>query len=191
MWMREHGNLYGKIELVTPSLVKAVIKKILKKLLRGYHRLVFIKKGRFVEFGYRFRFERKKPFCARVGDRTIAEDFNVWNASSGDILVGKKCWFGLNNVIMGPVEIGDGLSTGPYVSILGPRHPTLDYEALQTKRKTQIGKDVWISTGAIILFGVKIGDGAIIGAGSVVSEDVPANCFYIQKPRSFVLPRDA
>jgi len=176
-------------EYITPSFAKATMKRVFKKIARTYYKYKFIKKGRFVEFGYRFRFERCDPYIARVGSRTIAEDFNVWNANNGDIIVGKKCWFGLHNIVMGPVEIDDNLSTGPYVSILGARHPILDFQQLQTKEKTRIGKDVWISTGAIILFGVQIGDGAVISAGSVVSKDVPANSVFLQKRQPLLLPR--
>ncbi|MBN2593265.1 MAG: hypothetical protein JXA81_07140 [Sedimentisphaerales bacterium] len=82
---------------------------------------------------------------------------------------------------MGPVEIGDELSTGPYVKILGPRHP-VPPQAEKQRQKTKIGNNVWISTGSIILFGVEIGDNAIISAGSVVQKDVPAGAFVGGNP---------
>jgi len=180
--------LYRAVETVTPTLVKALTKKIYWRGRRFFERVRYIETGRFVEFGHRFRFSRAASFRAHVGERTIAEDFNVWNAKYGDIVVGSHCWFGLNNVVMGPVEIGDRLSTGPFVSILGPRHPTLEHVDLK-RIQTVIGSDVWISTGSIILFGTRIGDGAVISAGSVVSGDVPAGSVFIQQPRSFLLPR--
>ena len=90
---------------------------------------------------------------------------------------------------MGPLRVGDRLSTGPHVQILGPRHAVLEYELLEEERQTVIGDDVWISAGCIILFGVQIGDGAIISPGSVVSKDVPANTIFMQKPREYLLPR--
>lgn len=175
------STLYRTVEFMTPSCVKMVAKRIFWKIIRFYNRCRYIEKGRFVEFGYRFRFDRSAPYRARVGERTIAEDFNVWNTDLGDITVGKNCWFGLNNVVMGPVEIGDGLSTGPYVKILGPRHPVPPQAAKQRSR-TRIGNSVWISTGSIILFGVEIGDNAIISAGSVVTKDVPAGAFVGGNP---------
>jgi len=172
---------YKTIELITPSFVKMVVKRIFWKIVRFYNRCRYIEKGRFVEFGYRFRFDRSAPYRACVGERTIAEDFNVWNTDLGDIIVGKECWFGLNNIVMGPVEIGDELSTGPYVKILGPRHP-VPPQAGKQRKKTKIGNNVWISTGSIILFGVEIGDNAIISAGSVVTKDVPAGAFVGGNP---------
>jgi len=178
---KNKSKLYRTIEFVTPTFIKVVVKRIFWKIFRFYNRCRYIEKGRFVEFGYRFRFDRSAPYCARVGERTIAEDFNVWNTDLGDITVGKECWFGLNNVIMGPVEIGDELSTGPYVKILGPRHP-VPPQAEKQRQKTKIGNNVWISTGSIILYGVEIGDNAIISAGSVVQKDVPAGAFVGGNP---------
>ncbi|MCK4830814.1 hypothetical protein KA005_84665 [bacterium] len=82
---------------------------------------------------------------------------------------------------MGPVEIGDELSTGSYVKILGPKHP-VPPQAAKQRQKTTIGNNVWVSTGSIILFGVEIGDNAIISAGSVVTKDVPAGAFVGGNP---------
>lgn len=183
------GQFYHACEYLTPSLVKAIVKRFVWASVRTYHRWRRISRGRFVEFGYRFRFDCRWPHRAIVGDRSIAEAYNVWNACSGEIVVGRECWFGLYNIIMGPVEIGDRVSTGPFVSILGPRHPTFGYEALQAKQRTRIGNDVWISTGAVLLFGIQVGDGAVIGAGAVVTEDVPANCVLVQRPRTLLVPR--
>ena len=181
MGRNKNGKLYKTIEFITPTFVKVIVKRIFWKIVRFYNRCKYIEKGRFVEFGYRFRFDRSKPYRARVGEKTIAEDFNVWNTDLGDITVGENCWFGLNNVLMGPVEIGDKLSTGPYVKILGPRHP-VPPQAAKQRDKTTIGNNVWISTGSIILFGVDIGDNAIISAGSVVTKDVPAGAFVGGNP---------
>ena len=178
---KRHGGLYRFLENMTPSLAKAIAKKMVWKAIRLRNRIKYIKRGRFVEFGYRFRFDRSEPFYARIDERTIVEDFNVWNAQLGDITVGKKCWFGLNNVVMGPAEIGDDTSTGPYVMILGPRHPVLGKEQTQDQ-KTVIGKNVWISSRSIILSGVKIGDNAVISAGSVVTKDVPPDAFVGGNP---------
>lgn len=172
---------YKTVESVTPSFVKAITKKIFWKIVRRYNRFRYIDKGRFVEFGYRFRFDRSRPYRVRVGERTIAEDFNVWNADLGDIVVGKKCWIGLNNVVMGPVQIGDNTTLGPYVKIIGPRHPVLN-SGHDQRECTIIGSNVWVSSGSLILFGVKIGDNAIVSAGSVVTKDVPEGAFVGGNP---------
>lgn len=170
-----------KLEPVTPTWAKVLFKRMFSKIVYAQYYYLHMKRGRFVEFGYRFRFERKPPYRAIIGERSIADDFNVWNADSGDIIVGKECWFGLNNIVMGPVEIGDGARTGPYVFILGPRHAVLGYERAKDE-KTVIGKNAWISTNAIIHFGVTIGENAIIAPGSVITKDVPANSYFAGNP---------
>jgi acetyltransferase-like isoleucine patch superfamily enzyme len=188
--LRERGRLYRAVESVTPSRVKAETKRVQKWALRLSNRARHMQTGRFVELGRRFRFDRSSPYMARVGGHTIAEDFNVWNADYGDIVVGTHCWFGLHNIVMGPVRIGDRLSTGPYVSILGPRHPTFQ-SRVEDPPCTVIGDDVWISAGSIILSGAVIGNGAVIGAGSVISGRVPPNATYIETRSSHILPRFA
>jgi acetyltransferase-like isoleucine patch superfamily enzyme len=178
---KNKSALYRTMESVTPDFIKSISKRIYWKCVRFYNKCAYIDKERFVEFGCRFRIDRTKPYRARVGSRTIAEDFNVWNIDLGDITIGQKCWFGLNNVVMGPVEIGDNVSTGPYVMILGPRHPVPNQTEKQRDR-TIIGNNVWISSGSIVLFGVEIGDNAVIGAGSVVTKDVPAGAYVSGNP---------
>lgn len=131
--------------------------------------------------GHRFRLNRKAPFDVSMGDHTIVEDFNIWDAKSGSINTGKECWFGLYNIVMGPVEIGASVSTGPHVTILGPHHAGTG-PTTSIKQKTVIGDNVWISTGAIIQFGVHIGDHAVIGVGAVVGKNVPAFAYVAGNP---------
>jgi acetyltransferase-like isoleucine patch superfamily enzyme len=178
---KKHSKLYRTIESLTPTFVKTMVKRVFWKGIRRYNRFRYIEADRFVEFGWGFRFDRSHPYHAKVGERTVADSFNVWNADLGDITVGQRCWFGLNNVIMGPVQIGDRLSMGPNVMVLGPRHPD-PTQAAKQRDKTIIGNDVWISSGSIILFGVEIGDNAVISAGSVVTKDVPAGAFVGGNP---------
>jgi acetyltransferase-like isoleucine patch superfamily enzyme len=169
------------IEPIVPSFAKALVKKVINRFRYASDYYFRLEKGRFAEFGYMFRFECKPPYHAVVGERTIVEYFNVWNANNGDIIVGKQCWFGLNNILMGPVVFGDESRTGPYVFILGPRHAVMGYERAENE-KTIIGKKVWISTNSIIHFGVTIGDNAIIAPGSVITKDVPAGAYFAGNP---------
>lgn len=184
-----HGAVYRQVEAVTPTAVKAAAKRCYFGARRRYDRWQFIERARLVELGRGFRYDRAAPYRTCIGTRTIVEQFNVWNAALGDVSVGSRCWFGLYNIVMGPVEIGDDLSTGPYVSILGPRKPS-PREARLKRDKTVIGRNVWISSGVIVLFGVAIGDNAVISAGAVVSDDVPPNTMYVQRPKGLYLPLD-
>ena len=92
--------------------------------------------------------------------------------------MGENSGLGINARVTGPLTIGSDVMIGPDVMIFTQNHETerLDIPMrLQTapKKPVSIGDDVWIAARAIILPGVKIGRGAIIGAGAVVTKDVP------------------
>ena len=161
-----------------PTCLRNLIKGIYRRIMFLSHRIRHVKKGRFAYLGPHFRFSRAAPYNAYIGAKTNVEEFNIWNAQSGNIKAGENCFFGLYNVVMGPLEIGDRVSTGPFVQILGPRHAMLG----QKEGMTVIGNNVWLSAGCIIHFGVKIGDNAVIGPGSVVTKDVPENAYVAGNP---------
>jgi maltose O-acetyltransferase len=83
-----------------------------------------------------------------------------------------------------PVRIGDFTLFGPAVQIYTPMHP---FNAELRRREefgkaVEIGADVWVGGGAIILPGVRIGPRAVIGAGSVVTRDIPETVFAAGNP---------
>jgi maltose O-acetyltransferase len=83
------------------------------------------------------------------------------------------------------IEIGAGTQIGTSVQILTadhPRDPELRKQGYESGIAVKIGKNVWIGSGAIILPGVTVGDDAIIGAGSVVTRDVPAGAIVMGNP---------
>lgn len=96
-----------------------------------------------------------------------------------NISLGDGVFLNFNCVILDVVEvvIGDRTQIGPAVQIYAADHPR-DAETRRTGlefgRPVRIGSDVWIGGGAILLPGVSVGDGAVIGAGSVVTRDVAA-----------------
>ena len=63
-----------------------------------------------------------------------------------------------------------------------PRDAETRRSGLEFGRPVRIGRDVWIGGGAIILPGVTIGDRAVIGAGSVVTKDIPPNTVAVGNP---------
>jgi maltose O-acetyltransferase len=85
----------------------------------------------------------------------------------------------------GRIQIGRNCFLGPGVHIYTVTHP-LEASARRVgtewTRAVQIGNDVWIGGRAIVLCGVHIGDGAVVGAGSVVTRDVPAYALVAGNP---------
>lgn len=83
------------------------------------------------------------------------------------------------------VEIGDGAQIGPAVQIYAADHPRdakTRRAGLEFGRPVRIGRHAWIGGGAIILPGMTIGDDAVVGAGSVVTRDVPAGTTVVGNP---------
>jgi maltose O-acetyltransferase len=103
-----------------------------------------------------------------------------------NITLGERVFFNFNCVVLDvcPVRIGDFTLFGPGVQILTPMHP-LDADLRRKEeygKPIEIGADVWVGGAAIILPGVSIGSGAVIGAGSVVTRDVPDGVFAAGNP---------
>ena len=103
-----------------------------------------------------------------------------------NIHLGEKVFFNFNCVVLDVCEVRIGARTlfGPAVQIYAATHP-LNAELRKTRElgsPVTIGSDVWVGGGAIILAGVTIGDRAVIGAGSVVTKDVPADVVAAGNP---------
>lgn len=103
-----------------------------------------------------------------------------------NIELGERVFFNFNCVVLDvcPVRIGEFTLFGPAVQIYTPMHP---FNAAQRRREefgkpVEIGADVWVGGGAIILPGVSIGARTVIGAGSVVTRDLPADVFAAGNP---------
>lgn len=99
--------------------------------------------------------------------------------SGRGIKIGNNSGLGIDCVVRGPLEIGDDVMMGRWVNIMTNSHDTsrtdipMNKQGHKPKRKVIIKSDVWIGNRVIILPGVTIGHGAIIGAGAVVTKDVP------------------
>lgn len=95
------------------------------------------------------------------------------------IVIGDNSGLGVNCSVRGPLEMGKDIMMGPDVVILTSIHNTertdvsMRSQGDLPKQKVTIGDDVWIGTRVIILPGVSIGKGSILGAGAVVTKDVP------------------
>jgi maltose O-acetyltransferase len=103
-----------------------------------------------------------------------------------NIELGERVFFNFNCIVLDVchVRIGDCSLFGPAVQIYTPMHPL---NAEQRRREEfgkpiEIGSDVWVGGGAIILPGVRIGSRAVIGAGSVVTRDIPEGVFAAGNP---------
>jgi maltose O-acetyltransferase len=103
-----------------------------------------------------------------------------------NIELGERVFFNFNCIVLDVclVRIGDYTLFGPSVQIYTPLHPlNAEQRRLEESGKAiEIGSDVWVGGGAMILAGVRIGSRAVIGAGSVVTRDVPEAVFAAGNP---------
>lgn len=104
-----------------------------------------------------------------------------------NIRLGPGVFLNYNCVILDVVEvtIGEGTQIGPAVQIYTADHPrdaAQRHQGLEFGRPVRIGRHVWIGGAAIILPGVTVGDDAVIGAGSVVTRDVPSGATVFGNP---------
>ncbi|GGE54295.1 nodulation protein [Agaricicola taiwanensis] len=104
-----------------------------------------------------------------------------------NISIGCGAFLNFNCVLLDimPISIGDGTQVGPGVQILTadhPRDPAPRREGLEFGRAISIGANCWIGGGALIMPGITIGDDVIIGAGAVVTRDVPSGATAVGNP---------
>jgi maltose O-acetyltransferase len=103
-----------------------------------------------------------------------------------NILLGERVFFNFNCVVLDVclVKIGDYTMFGPAVQIYTATHP-MNADLRRTReyaKPIEIGSDVWVGGGAIICPGVRIGSKTVIGAGSVVTRDIPDGVFAAGNP---------
>lgn len=109
-----------------------------------------------------------------------------WCDYGTNIELGERVFFNFNCVVLDVcrVRIGDFTLFGPGVQVLTPVHPmnAAERRLKEYGKPIDIGADVWVGGSALILPGVTIGSRAVIGAGSVVTRDVPEGVFAAGNP---------
>ena len=142
--------------------------------------------------------EKIRELFSKLTESEIDETFGLFPPFYTDC--GKNIKIGKNVFInaccrfqdQGGIEIGDGSLIGHNTTIATLNH---DFNPLKRQNLTpspvKIGKNVWIGSDCTILPGVTIGDGAIIGAGSVVTKSIPANTIAVGNPARVIRYLDA
>ena len=93
--------------------------------------------------------------------------------------------FGLTLVDDGEIFVGDRVLFGPHVTVATANHPInpeLRSKSYQYNKDVHIGNNVWIGANTVIVPGVTIGENCVIGAGSVVTKDIPPNTVAVGNP---------
>lgn len=162
------------------------IYKLLKRIeLKALsNRLISAGGGKINVLGPVYNYARKLKFGNNV---TIYPNVCLWG---NEIEIGNDVDLGLGTVIYGKkrVKIGNSVSIAAYCCIIDTNH---GIKASQLIRKQEddvsedgvvIGDDVWIGAQCMIIKGAKIGNGAVIGANSLVNSEIPDNAIAYGSP---------
>ncbi len=133
------------------------------------------------------RDELLKEMFAEIGEGCYIEPPLHSNWGGHHVHFGKNVYANFNVTFVDDTHIyvGDYTMLGPNVVIATAGHPILPElreKAYQYNMPVHIGKNCWLGAGVIVLPGVTIGDNTVIGAGSVVTKDIPANCVAVGNP---------
>lgn len=128
-----------------------------------------------------------KELFAEIGEGSyIQAPFHAMCAGR-HVHLGKNVYFNFNATFVDDAQIyvGDNTMVAPNVTIATGSHPIspkLRMEGYGCNKPVHIGKNCWLGSNVVVLPGVTIGDNSVIGAGSVVTRDIPANCFAAGNP---------
>lgn len=126
-----------------------------------------------------------------LGSYSIIEDFTTVNNAVGDVIIGNKTIVGMGSVIIGPVEIGNNVMIAQNIVMSGLNHGYQDVNLPPSEQKVscneiKISDNVWIGSNSVITAGVTLGKHAVIGAGSVVTKNVPSYAVAVGNPARII-----
>ena len=128
-----------------------------------------------------------KQMFGSIGEGCYIEPPLHANWAGKHVFMGKNCYANYNLTLVDDanIYIGEKVMFGPGVIVATANHPvnvSLRERMLQYNREVHIGNNVWIGSGVMIMPGVSIGDNTVIGAGSVVTKDIPSNVVAYGNP---------
>lgn len=134
-----------------------------------------------------------KEMFAEIGEGCYIEPPFHSNFGGHHVHFGKFIYANYNLTLVDDTHIyvGDGTMFAPNVVVATAAHPILPelrQRGLQYNMPVHIGRNCWLGAGVIVLPGVTIGDNTVIGAGSVVTRDVPANVVAVGNPCRVMRP---
>ena len=139
------------------------------------------------------RAEMLKNMFAQIGENCYIEPPLHSNWGGRHVHFGKNVYANFNLTLVDDthIYIGDYTMLGPNVIIATAGHPILPElreKAYQYNLPVHIGRNCWLGAGVVVLPGVTIGDNTVIGAGSIVTKDIPANVVAVGNPCRVMRP---
>lgn len=159
--------------------------EIMKEQLKRLDRLYDFNMTRPNEMDKRERL--LKEMFAEIGENCYIEPPFHSNFAGGHCHFGKNIYCNFNCTMVDDthIYIGDCTMLGPNVTVATAGHPILPElreKGYQYNMPVHIGKNCWLGAGVIVLPGITIGDNVVIGAGSIVTKDIPSNSVAVGNP---------
>ena len=161
------------------------------------NRLVLVKReqGTSISFCARLdihpKFKDQKPFSLLMKNGAVIESQCVVNTWHGEVVLGEGSSLGIGTVVIGPICIGKSCAISQNCFVSGESHKYEDVsrnwrEQGFTVKPVIIEDDVWVGANVVILPGVTIGCHSVVGAGSVVTKDIPPYSVVVGNPGKVV-----
>ena len=153
--------------------------------------------GSFCKIKYGKWSKNFRAFCFNKWSKGSCQNINIERnvKINKDVIIGERSGIGENSILCGKVIIGKDVMIGPELICYTTNHKTSDVnkpmidQGFDEMKPIIIANDVWIGGRVIILGGVKIGEGSIIGAGSVVTHDVEPYTIVAGNPAKVIRKR--
>ena len=164
---------------------------------RWYIRLLaplYQERGRGSKIYWSVRMDTPPYRLFSLGQNSVVESYSCINNAVGDVIIGDHTRIGIHNTIIGPVTIGSHVNLAQGITVTALNHnfsdttKRIDEQGISTNPVT-IEDDVWIGARVIVLGGVHIGNGSVIGAGSVVTKDVEPYSIVAGNPAKLIRKR--
>lgn len=206
VWEQFILSLFGWI----PTIIGIALRAIVYHLIMDIQGVVAIENGVRIRFAKNVRLARgvyidegvylhALPHGIEIGENTYVmhhAELHVYNfrdLPKAGIRIGKNCLISEFSVLRGQggITIGDNVYTSPFVQIVAVNHVYDDpnrpiIEQGITAQGIVIEDNAWIGSSAIILDGVRVGKGAVVAAGAVVSKDVPPHTVVAGVPAKVI-----
>lgn len=145
-------------------------------------------------FGYWLRRVLARHIFKQCGKNIIIKN-RAYFGSGTHIVIGDRSQIGQNSKIDHDTIFGNDVVMGPDVIIMSSAHAfedpnvPINLQGALPKRPVVIGNDVWLGTRVVVMPGVSIGEGAVIGAGSIVTKDIPPYSIAVGAPARVIRAR--
>jgi len=194
------SNSYALVESVL-GFARDIVKAVYLAGIQLYTRLVCIER----EFPSSIRLRARLDVVPRtagrerhrlsLGKHSLIETHCVVCTWHGDVILKEGASVGIGSVVVGPVQIGENSAVAQNCFISGQSHCYEDVSKSFRRQGFQvtpviIQKDVWICSNCVIIPGVKIGNNSVIGAGSVVVDNIPAYSVAVGNPAKVIKKYD-